>query len=203
MPAPDASLTVRPALGHVNLMVDTFIANAQVDDLRTIVRDLVGSGIPSIGSTFSAAARSRLHQSGASTGRVRGPLFKRDTHDGSMHPSEHFQDTLRRARCLFGAGLGFASLLVLAVVVRATIGLRWNAESEMADILAEVDADICQAIQSSKEELEGGRVDDYAKAREAARELQNAVKESLLDVESWGGEFPFERASSSFEHWKV
>lgn len=203
MPAPDASLIGRPALGHVNLMVDTFIANAQVDDLRTIVRDLVGSGIPSIGSTFSAAARSRLCQSGASTGRVRGPLFKRDTHDGSMHPTENLRDTLRRARCLFGAGLGFASLVVLAVVVRATIGLRWNAENEMSDILAEVDADICQAIQSSKEELEGGRVDDYAKARETVKELQNAVKESLLDVESWGGEYPFERATLSFEHWKM
>lgn len=203
MPAPDASLTVRPALGHVNLMVDTFIANAQVDDLRTIVRDLVGSGIPSIGSTFSAAARSRLIQSGASTGRVQGPLFKRNAHDGRMHPSEHLQDTLRRARCLFGAGLGFASLLVLAVVVRATIGLRWNVENEMSDILADVDADICQAIQSSKEELEGGRVDDYAKAREAVKELENAVKESLVDVESWGGEYPFERASLSFEHWKM
>ncbi|KAK0197714.1 hypothetical protein F5146DRAFT_1016417 [Armillaria mellea] len=203
MPAPDASLTVRPALGHVNLMVDTFIANAQVDDLRTIVRDLVGSGIPSIGSTFSAAARTRLIQSGASTGRVQGPLFKRDAHDGSMRPSENLQDTLRRARCLFGAGLGFASLLVLAVVVRATIGLRWSVENEMSDILADVDADICQAIQSSKEELEGGRVDDYAKAREAVKELENAVKESLLDVESWGGEYPFERASLSFEHWKM
>ncbi|KAK0475287.1 hypothetical protein IW261DRAFT_1496810 [Armillaria novae-zelandiae] len=203
MPAPDASLTVRPALGHVNLMVDTFIANAQVDDLRTIVRDLVGSGIPSIGSTFSAAARSRLIQSGATTGRVQGPLFKRDAHEGSTYPSNNLKDTLRRARCLFGAGLGFASLAVLAVVVRATIGLRWNAENEMSDILADVDADICQAIQSSKEELEGGRVDDYAKARDAVKELQNAVKESLLDVESWGGEYPFERASLSFEHWKM
>ncbi|KAK0448413.1 uncharacterized protein EV420DRAFT_841870 [Desarmillaria tabescens] len=203
MPAPDASLTVRPALGHVNLMVDTFIANAQVDDLRTIVRNLVGSGLPNIGSTFSAAARVRLQQSGASSGSVRGPLFKRDAHDENIHPSENLQDTLRRARCLFGAGLGFASLVVLAVVVRATIGLRWDKETEMADILAEVDADICQAIQSSKEELEGGRVDDHTKAREAVRELRNAVKESLLDVESWGGEYPFERASASFEYWKV
>ncbi|KAK0199482.1 hypothetical protein DFS33DRAFT_1268389 [Desarmillaria ectypa] len=203
MPAPDASLTVRPALGHVNLMADTFIANAQVDDLRTIIRNLVGSGIPNIGSTFSAAARDRLHQSGAYTGSIGGPLFKRDAHDGSIYPSEHLQETLRRTRCLFGAGLGFASLVVLAVVVRATIGLRWNRETEMANILAEADADICQAIQSSKEELEGGRVDDHAKAREAVRELWNAVKESLLDVESWGGEYPFERALSSFEYWKV
>ncbi len=128
--------------------------------LRTIVRDLVGSGIPSIGSTFSAAARSRLRQSGASTGRVRGPLFKRDTHDGSMHPTENLQDTLRRARCLFGAGLGFASLVVLAVIVRATIGLQWNAENEMSDILAEVDADICQAIQVSNSRRNDGLIQE-------------------------------------------
>jgi hypothetical protein len=58
-------------------------------------------------------------------------------------------DLLIRARSLYGAGLGFASLGVLSSIVRATIGLRWEDEGDMADILAVIDADIGQAIQVS------------------------------------------------------
>lgn len=57
--------------------------------------------------------------------------------------------------------------------------------------------------QSSKEEIEGGRVVDFTSAREVKNELRCAVNDSLTDVESWGGEFPFERAAASIEYWKV
>lgn len=43
--------------------------------------------------------------------------------------------------------MGFASLGTLASVVRATIGIQWEEDSDMADALAVVDADISQAIQ--------------------------------------------------------
>ena len=43
--------------------------------------------------------------------------------------------------------MGFAGLILLSSVVKATIGLRWEQEGSMADILAVVDTDICQAIQ--------------------------------------------------------
>jgi len=91
----------------------------------------------------------------------------------------------------------------------------------MADILAVIDADIGQAIQasicrsisyysrsyqtcsqSSKEEIEGGRVHDFAAAREVRNELRCAVNDSLADVKQWAGEFPFERAAASLEFWK-
>ena len=57
--------------------------------------------------------------------------------------------------------------------------------------------------QSSKEEIEGGRVVDYTSAREVKNELRCAVNDSLADVKSWGGEFPFERAVASLEFWKI
>jgi enolase len=90
----------------------------------------------------------------------------------------------------------------------------------MADILAVIDADIGQAIQaglhifdnntrslstasqSSKEEIEGGRVSDFSSAREAAQDLRRAVNESLADVKLWGGDFPYERALASLQCWK-
>jgi len=41
------------------------------------------------------------------------------------------------------------SLSLLASVVRATIGLHWEEEGEVADFLAIIDSDITQAIQVS------------------------------------------------------
>ncbi|KAF9021615.1 hypothetical protein BDZ89DRAFT_1103032 [Hymenopellis radicata] len=145
MPAPEAYSTPhggRPALGHVNLMVDTFIANAQVDDLRSIVRGLLASGIPNIGSTFT---------------------------------------TLAQARCFYGAGLAFSGLRVLTGMT-----------ATMARALTELDTDISQAIQSSKEQIECDRL----AALEIMQDLKSALLESKSDVESWKGEFPV-------EYWKM
>lgn len=50
--------------------------------------------------------------------------------------------------------------------------------------------------------MEGGRVNDISAARETVLELRRAVKDSSADVQAWGGEFPFERASASIEYWK-
>jgi hypothetical protein len=49
--------------------------------------------------------------------------------------------------------------------------------------------------QSSKEEKEGGRLVNFDTARQALEDLRAALRESRADVEAWGGEFPFERAS--------
>lgn len=44
---------------------------------------------------------------------------------------------------------------------------------------------------------------DLAAARGTIEILRSAVRESFVDVEAWGGEFPFERASASLEFWKL
>ncbi|KAI6002279.1 hypothetical protein F5J12DRAFT_906387 [Pisolithus orientalis] len=159
------------AFGHV----DTLIANATIEDLRAITRNLLASGSPGLASAFTDAARIRLRQ----------------TKLDGIHaaPSSSLDNTLARIRSLYGAGM-------------ATIGLRWGRDGSMAAMLAVIDTDISQAIQSCKEELEGGRVNDLTAARDAVNKLWVSVQESLADVKSWGGEFPFERAASSIEFWK-
>ncbi|PPQ97315.1 hypothetical protein CVT26_006633 [Gymnopilus dilepis] len=205
MPAPETVFRYsdsRPSLGHVNLMVDTFIANASADDLRSIVRNLLATGPPGTAAAFTSAARSRLRQTTSKSLPNTYQLFRRNNVDGLAVALPHLHDVLTRARSLYGAGLGFGSLKILASIVRATIGLRWEDEGDMADILAVIDADIGQAIQSSKEEIEADRVLDLSSARETRDTLRRAVQESMVDVKAWGGEFPFERASASLEHWK-
>ncbi|KAG6872504.1 hypothetical protein C0995_009260 [Termitomyces sp. Mi166 len=193
----------RPVLGHVNLMVDTFIANANVDDLRSIVRSLLATNSPSLAASFTSAARSRLRQTAPKTSVNSYALFTLPSQTTPASPTQHLHDVLVRARALYGAGMGFASLKMLTSVMRASIGVRWEDDSDLATLFAFIDADIGQAIQSSKEEIEGGRVSDWEAAREIVDDLRGVVKESKRDVQAWGGEFPFERTAASLEYWKL
>ncbi|KAJ7509470.1 hypothetical protein B0H11DRAFT_2152614 [Mycena galericulata] len=204
MPAPETSLrpsNARPVLGHVNLMADTLIANANLDDLRAIVRSMVASATPGVAAALTSAARDRLQQTNARCLPGSYSLFT--SYGANAAPTQQLPDLLKRARALYGSGMGFASLGLLASAVRSTIGLRWDCEGDVADILAVIDADIAQAIQSCKEELEAGRVEEYTFARKALAELRNTVDASYDDVDNWGGEFPFERAASSIAYWNL
>ncbi|KAH7882586.1 hypothetical protein F5I97DRAFT_1906385 [Phlebopus sp. FC_14] len=222
MPAPEIVSHAQEngkTLGHVNLMVrhphpssrdhstrsqvDTLIANATIDDLRAITRNLLATGTPSLAASFTAAARSRLRQTNAKRIATTNGLFATGIDGIHAVPTPELQNVLARARSLYGAGMGFTSLIVLAMVVKATVGLRWERDGVMADSLATIDADVSQAIQSCKEELEGGRVNDLAAAREAINKMRAGVEDSCRDVEIWGGEFPFDRAANSIECWRI
>ncbi|KAF9076350.1 hypothetical protein BDP27DRAFT_1313183 [Rhodocollybia butyracea] len=199
MPAPEvlASNYPRPIVGHVNLMVDTYLANATVDDLRCAVRGLLASGKSGIASAFSAAARKHLLESGALVVPNPESLFVRDPRDGEIIPTETLTEVLARARTVYGVGMGFQSLELLIPFVQATIDARWAENSHTAEILAEVDADIVQAIQSCKEELET----DCAKERGTARQIVSRLQRAIHDS-SRGGKLPFEKAGYSIQYWK-
>ncbi|KNZ76173.1 hypothetical protein J132_11292 [Termitomyces sp. J132] len=184
-------------------MVDTFIANANVDDLRSIVRSLLATNNPGLSASFTHAARSRLHQTASKTSVNTYALFTLHSQTTSAAPTQHLHDVLVRARTLYGAGMGFASLKVLTSVIRASLELQWEDDSDLSNLFAFIDADIGQAIQSSKEEIEGGRVSDWGIAHEIVDDLRGVVKESKKAVQVWGGEFPFERTASSLEYWKI
>lgn len=110
------------------------------------MRNLLATGPPSLAPAFTTAARSRLRQTNA---RATNPpsLFLPQACESSPAPTPELHETLTRARTLYGAGMGFWSLGVLASIVRATIGLQWEEDGDMADVLAAIDADIGQAIQ--------------------------------------------------------
>ncbi|KAB5590892.1 hypothetical protein CTheo_5675 [Ceratobasidium theobromae] len=203
MPAPVSAPRARPVLGHVNLMTDTLIANSTVDDLRAIVRALLATGPPSTASAFSAVARTRLAQSCPKTPPHPSALFAHVAPSADPRPTPALSDLLARARAHFGSGMGLHSLTLLVVIVRATVDLRWADDGPLADTLAVVDADIAQAVQSTKEELLAGRVDDMAHARKAVDDLRTAMREVELVVALWGADFPFERGLANLESLKL
>lgn len=154
-------------------------------------------------SAFTDAARRRLAQSGVARKPACDTLFAVRADGRGVGPTAELRDVLTRARMLYGVGLGFASLKLLAQPVRATARFRWEAGGEIEQILAEIDADIGQALQSSREELDGGRAGNLNTARAALEELKSAIKESQLALESWTSSYPFERAAASLEFWKL
>ncbi|KAF7290375.1 hypothetical protein HMN09_01295500 [Mycena chlorophos] len=186
------------AHGHVNMMADTVLVNASPEDLRAILRNMLASKTPGLVATFMTSTHARLRQKpGASEANI-DLLLDTDT------PSTDLVQALKRARMLFGSGLGFASLEPLTAVVRSTIGRHWAADGEVSRTLAMADADIAQAIQSCKDQLlDNGQLVDFGAARAAYTDLLRALQDSQLDSERWGGEFAFERGFYSVLAFKM
>jgi len=186
-------------------MVDTFIANADPEELRGIVRNLLASSPPSVSARLATIARGRLKHKLSGRGSpatIATPLFL-TSKDGFSRPADPFYDTLRAARSIYGAGLGFMALRHLTPAMQQTIGLRWEDDDEMADSLAVLDSDMTQAIQSGREELMRENGAGVNEARAVVKELRLRLSEASASVKSWGREFPFERTQASLEHWKI
>ncbi|KAF9791301.1 hypothetical protein BJ322DRAFT_1040958 [Thelephora terrestris] len=189
-------------------MVDTFLANADPEELRGIVRNLLASSPPSVSARLATIARTRLKHKLSARGSTAipassSPLFLTSKDGSSPRPADPFYHTLRAARSMYGVGLGFMALRHLTPAMQQTIGLRWEDDDEMADSLAILDADMTQAIQSGKEELLREKGASVNEARAVVKELRLRLSEALASVRSWGGEFPFERTQASLEHWKL
>ena len=118
-------------------------------------------------------------------------------------PTDTLRRVLSRARALYGAGLGFASLRVLAVVVRAAKGVQWLEGGELETTLAAIDVDISQAIQSCTEELGSGRAADPMFVKTALNELRTAVKENRRVVDAGRGGYLFEQGENALDFWKI
>jgi len=204
MPAPEVDSYVkglRPAVGHVSLMVDTLIANASIDDLRAIIRSHLTTSPPDVSASFVDAARGCLRQT-LNKGMGKSPaLFEMREERGRCYvaATPKLNSLLAYTRSLYGAGMGFDSIDVLTGVVRATTGLRWDQTDALADVFAVIDTDICQAIQSCKEEVVGGHLRDASAARAALRKLRLALGDCREEVDVWGIPFPFSRGSSNAE----
>jgi len=104
---------------------------------------------------------------------------------------------------LFGIGMGVEALGVLVPVVRATLGLHWDEDGPMIDALAIVDGDIAQAVQSSREQVASGLVEDAAAGRETVDTMRRVLNDVRQQAAEWDCEWPFGRAAESLEYLKL
>ncbi|KAJ2999594.1 hypothetical protein NUW54_g6916 [Trametes sanguinea] len=104
--------------------------------------------------------------------------------EGEWEPTDELSGVLSRCRMLYGAGMGVNALTVLTDVVKESVGVTWKEDSRMEEMLALVDTDLCQAIQSAKEEMDrvGGKGADVEAARKAREKLRDALMASREDA---------------------
>jgi hypothetical protein len=128
--------------------------------LRSVIRSMLATRPPccllkgrgesgGFTSAFTEAARNRLREVIAK--KISSFALITTNESNSVLSTPHLYDVLIRARSLYGVGMGIASIVVLASVVRATLGIRWDEEGEMADAPAIIDVDLTQAIQVSSD----------------------------------------------------
>jgi hypothetical protein len=190
-------------VAHVNLMVDTIIANIDADGLRAIMRAMLAADT-SFTSEFQRQVSKYLEKTKPQSIT---PLFSSSTPSTAVpNPTPAFESYRKRARCLMGCGHGFASLEVLTEIVRQATDLPSDyADSEegeeLAELLATVDGDIIQALTAVEKELhvaEGAR--QMAAREDSIRvELRNALIACQAKAEASGGEFAFERGLMCLE----
>lgn len=194
----------QPLVSHVNMQLDSFLANSNIEDLRAIVRTLLATGPAGTTGTFTKIARNRVLHTAASRVPPSSSFFTTDPTTNHGLPQKPLWDAISRARALFGVGLGFESVPILASIVSTASDFTFEMDSEMEDALIVIDADIAQALQSCREQLTHG---DLVKDRDAARAAVAALRTALQDcrsvIEGWGGEFPFEKSILSLEGWKL
>ena len=163
---------------------------------------MLARALPSVTEQFTGVARSLLRKKYAAfIPPGHEELFVLEE-DQTMSPTSTLYDVLSRTRALYGIGMGFESLSLLQAVVKITSSLRWRESDEMTDVLAAIDTDIAQAIQSSKEELLAGRVDVSDHARGIVAAFITTLQETQDIIQDWGGVFPFERALDGLMYWK-
>ncbi|KAJ3004307.1 hypothetical protein NUW54_g4875 [Trametes sanguinea] len=193
----------RPVLGHVfvgqradgryahrqrvtrrvgPIPIDPARATNSVFSLRSFARATLASSPPDVAVTFTKAARSHLAKTGAMRPPAAGTLFVQL--EGEWEPTDELSGVLSRCRMLYGAGMGVNALTVLTDVVKESVGVTWKEDSRMEEMLALVDTDLCQAIQSAKEEMDrvGGKGADVEAARKAREKLRDALMASREDA---------------------
>jgi len=170
--------------------------------IRAAVRAMLATTAPSAAGAFTKAARARLTKAYPSHIPTDRDLFVLDE-EGYVHPTTDLAHVLRHARSLYGAGLGLLALDVFNEIIRSLFGQRWEPDGDTADVLAVVDADLCQAIQSTKEEIEAGRAGEPAQVHAVVARLRMTLQQSAADVMVWSRDSPFERAAASVDCWKL
>ena len=106
----------------------------------------------------------------------------------------------------YGAGLGVESLETLNNIVEVVAETHWKEDdgvNRMENILAAIDQDISQAVESAKQQIEAGHIDDIERAGQVKEALFKALQKCEQSVGAWNAEmFPFPRGLESVRGWR-
>lgn len=181
-------------MAHVNLMIDTIIANLPPEGLRSVLRSMLAAD-PTITSTFEERTRIYLEKSSAP---VNADLFETGYHHA--RPTATFHDVQRRVRALLGCGMCYESIPLLTTVVQqAAISTELSPSLEQA--LSETDGDIIQAITAIQKTLlvSSGTRKLSESEKEVIFRLSQALHTCQEACAASRQAFPFERGMSALQ----
>ena len=167
--------------------------------MQAIVRAHLCTSSQDVTTSFMVAARTRVNRSARAAGVSAPNALFSETGDKSKtwKPTPALKDLLRTSRTAYGAGMGLLGLKLLTAVVVAATHPGWKPNNEMASLLAEVDRDVCQAVVSSKQEMEAGRG-----TKVEAAGVQTALLHALSGCKrALGEEYPFESGETEVKGW--
>lgn len=187
--------TPEPKMAHVNLMVDTVIANLPEEGLRSVLRSMLAAN-PSVTSLFEERTRNYLQKQ--START-GQLFNTDS--GTQTTTDDFRATQQRIRAMLGCGMCYESVPLLTAIVHQASHLRLQSTSseDLVHALSTVDGDIVQALTAVHKSLltpTGTR----ALSHDEKPVVQALLASVVQCYESWAAparDFLFERSLAS------
>lgn len=195
MPTESTNGTSEPAkAAHVNMMVDTIIANLPSDALRPILRSLLGVDAK-VAPAFQSLATKFLE----STKPTSLPVFFKPERNEVTPELHEFQ---KRYRCLMGCGKGFESLQAITEVIRQAQKLdvtTTKLEETTENMITVIDSDIVQAVTALHKQLStasGSRA--LTKDEEVIiQDLQDAIDSCDNHFAQAGYSNQFGRASST------
>ncbi|EME81277.1 uncharacterized protein MYCFIDRAFT_204250 [Pseudocercospora fijiensis CIRAD86] len=134
-------------MAHVNLMIDTIIANLPEEGLRSVLRSMLAAD-PTITPTFED--RTRVYLEKSSSMDVEEKFFK----SGKNHAEQtaEFHSAQQRLRCMLGCGMCYESIPLLTAIVQQASSLQ-QLPSCLEQALSAVDGDIVQAITAIQKTL--------------------------------------------------
>ncbi|KXT00854.1 hypothetical protein AC578_962 [Pseudocercospora eumusae] len=171
-------------MAHVNLMVDTIIANLPEEGIRSVLRSMLAAD-PSITPTFEHRTRVYLEKSSMD---VEERFFNTGKNHAEQTPE--FHNAQQRLRCMLGCGMCYESIPLLTAIVQQASSLQ-QLSASLEQALSVVDGDIIQAITAIQKTL---------LMPSGTRSLTGPEKTPILRLEkALCQPFPFERGLTALQ----
>lgn len=180
-------------MAHVNLTVDTIIANMPSDGLRSVLRSMLAAD-PSVTTLFEERTRNYLQKTTSTTSSEN--FFSADVNESKT--TEGFKAVQQRIRTMLGCGMCYESLSLLTTIVdqAAYLRLATVSSNNLLRALSTIDGDIVQALTAVQKSLltSTGNRSPSQEERLVLQSLFDAIAQCYQSWKATSEDFIFERS---------
>ncbi|KAE9968110.1 hypothetical protein BLS_006018 [Venturia inaequalis] len=183
-------------MAHVNLMVDTIIANMPSEGLRSVLRSMLAAD-PSVTVLFEERTRNYLKKSALTF----SPESLFTAEDNESRTTGNFRAMQQRIRTMLGCGMCYECIPLLTSILSQASHLRLPTTSskDLLHALSTIDGDIVQAL-TAVQKLLLTSTGTRSPSQEEKLVLQSLFNAIVQCYESWNAtsrDFIFERSAAA------